>query len=73
MCIRDRFSLYLQNEGVPCHKTLQLFKFLFPLQDMKKPALQNKLFGVLRMAFRARKVVGSFEKRTQGLFYFYGE
>ena len=30
---------------------------------MKRPALQNKRVGVLRMAFRAGKVFGSFEKR----------
>ena len=34
---------------------------------MKRPALQNKRVGVLRMAFGARKVFGSFEKRTPGL------
>ena len=31
---------------------------------MKRLALQNKQFGVLRMAFRARKVFGTFEKRV---------
>ena len=35
---------------------------------MKRTALQNKRVGVLRMAFRARKVFGCFEKRTPGLF-----
>ena len=40
------------------------FYLLFPLQLIKRPALQNKRVGVLRMAFRARKVFGSFEKRT---------
>ena len=34
---------------------------------MKRPALQTKRVGVLRIAFRARKVFGSFEKRTPGL------
>ena len=43
---------------------MQLFLFLFPFQHMKRPALQNKLVGVLRMAFRARKVFGTFEKRA---------
>ena len=38
--------------------------FLFPLQHMKRPALQNTQVGVLRMAFRARKVYGTFEKRA---------
>jgi len=33
---------------------------------MKRLALQNKRVGVLRMAFRARKVFGTFEKRAPG-------
>ena len=43
---------------------MQLFLFLFPLQHMKRPALHNKQVGVLRMAFRARKVFGTFVKRA---------
>ena len=43
--------------------TLQLFLFLFPLQHMKRPPLQNKQAGVLRMASRARK---AFKKRAPG-------
>ena len=35
---------------------------------MKKPALQNKDVGVLGMAFRARKVFGTVEKRALALF-----
>ena len=62
-----QFSLYLQNKGVSRHETLQLFLFLFPLQHMKRPALQNKQVVVLRPAFRARKVLGTFEKRVPGL------
>ena len=58
------FSLYLQTQGVSRHETLQLFLFLFPLQHMKRPALQNKQIVILRMAFRARKVIGTFEKRA---------
>ena len=34
---------------------------------MKRLALQNKQVVVLRMAFRARKVLGTFEKRATGL------
>ena len=33
---------------------------------MKRPALQNKRVRVLRMAFRALRVFGTFEKRTPG-------
>ena len=61
-----QFSLYLQNEGVSRHETLQLFSFLLLLQHIKRPALQNKQVVVLRLAFRARKVVGTFEKRAPG-------
>ena len=51
-----QFSLYLQSEGFSRHRTLQLISFLFPLQQMKRPALQNKRAGVLRMAHRALNV-----------------
>jgi len=33
---------------------------------MKKPALQNERFGILRTAFRARKVFGTFETQAKG-------
>ena len=33
---------------------------------MKRPALQNKRVGILQMAFRARKVSGTFEKQAPG-------
>jgi len=46
------------------HETLQLLWFLSPSQHIKRPALQKKRVGVLRMAFRNRKVFGTFEKRT---------
>ena len=46
---------------------MKLFLFLFALQNMKRPASQNKRVGVLRMAFRSRKVFGTFEKRAPGL------
>jgi len=59
--------LYLQNEGVSRHETLQLSLLLFSLQHIKRPALQNKQVVVLRVAFRARKVIGTFEKRAPGL------
>ena len=61
---RAHFPLHLQNEGVSRLETLQLFLFLFSLQHMKRSALQNKQVGGLRMAFRARKGFGTFEKRA---------
>ena len=33
---------------------------------MKRSALKNKRIGVWRMAFRAQKVFGTFEKRAPG-------
>ena len=33
---------------------------------MKRPALRNKQVALLRMAFRARKVLGIFEKQGPG-------
>ena len=41
--------------------------FLFPLQHMKRSALQNKQVVILRMSFRARKVLRTFEKRAPSL------
>ena len=35
---------------------------------MKRPALKNKQVVVLRMAFRARKALGTFEKRAAGTY-----
>ena len=62
-----QFSLYLQNEGASRHETFPLSLFLFPLQHFKRSALQNKQVMILRMAFRARKVLGTFEKRAPGI------
>ena len=39
---------------------------------MKRPALQNKQVVLLRMAFRARKVLGYFEKRALGYWVYRG-
>ena len=46
------------------HETLQLL--LFSLQHIKGSALRNKRVGVLQMAFRTRKVFGTFEKLAPG-------
>ena len=48
------------------NEPLQLFSFVFPLQHIKRPALQNKRVEVLRMVFRARIVFGTFEKGALG-------
>ena len=64
--LRVKILLYLHYEGVSRHETLQWFSFLFPLQQMKRAALQNKRVGVLRMAFRVQKGFGTFGKRAPG-------
>ena len=46
-------------------KRRSYFNF-YSLYNMKRPALQNKRVRVLRLAFRARKVLGYFKKRTPG-------
>ena len=45
---------------------MKLFSFLFALQNMKRPASQNKRVRVLRMAFRPQKVFRTFEKSVPG-------
>ena len=51
---------YLQRKGVSRQETLQLFQYLFPLEHMKRTALQNNGVAVSRMAFWARKVLETF-------------
>ena len=45
-----------------CFEARNFFLFLFRLQYMKRLASQNKWVRVLLMAFRTRKVFGTFEK-----------
>ena len=44
------------------------FKFflLLPLKHVKRSAFQSKRLAVSQIAFRARKVIGTFEKRAPG-------
>ena len=44
-------------------ETLQSLLFLFPLQHMKRPALQNKQVVILRMAFRDFRETGPWSGR----------
>ena len=57
----SQFPLYLKNGKDLSRQTLQLFFFF-----VKRSALQNKRLAVSQMAFRARKVFGTFEKRAPG-------
>ena len=65
MALKLRFSKVPKLFG--WHNSLCIFKtnVLFPLQHMKRQALQKKQVRVLRMAFRARKVLGSFSRNAR--------
>ena len=61
------YSLYLQlrRGRLEARKFADILLFIpFTTKLMKRPALQNKRVAVLRMAFRARKVFETFEKRA---------
>ena len=45
---------------------MQLFFIFIPFATYERPALQNKQVVVLRMTFRDRKVLGTFEKWAPG-------
>ena len=62
-----QFPLYLKNGEDLSRQTLQSFFLLLPLKHVKTSAFQSKRLAVSQMAFRARKVIGAFEKRVPGL------
>ena len=45
-------------------KLCSYFNFCFPLQHMRRPVLQNKRVGDLKMAFRTRNVFETFKERV---------
>lgn len=47
-------------------RNFKIIYFSILLAHKKRPALHNKRVGVLRMAFRIRKVFGTFDKRAPG-------
>ena len=65
-CISGDIILFVSSKLRRLEARNFAFLVLFSLQHMKRPALQNKQVGVLRMAFRERKVFGTFEKRAPG-------
>ena len=48
-------------------RNIAVILIFIPFTTYKRSALQNKQVGVLRMAFRTRKVSGTFDKRASGL------
>ena len=63
----SQFRLYLKNGEDLSRQTSQSFFFLSPWKQVKRSAFQNKRLAVSQMAFRTRKVFGTFEKRASGL------
>ena len=62
----SQFPLYLKDGGDLSRQTSQYFFFLLPWTHVKRSASQNKRLAVLQIAFRARKVIGTFEKQAPG-------
>ena len=62
----SQFPLYLKNREDLRRQTSQLFFFLLSWKLNKRSAFQNKRLAVSQMAFRARKVFGTFEKQAPG-------
>ena len=60
----SQFGLYLKNGEDLSRQTSQSFFFLSLWKYVKRSAFQNKRLTVSQMAFRARKVFGTFEKRA---------
>ena len=61
-----QFPLYLKNGEDLSRQTSQSFFFYLPWKHVKRSAFQNKRLAVSQIAFRARKVFGTFEKRAPG-------
>ena len=61
------FPLYLRNAEVLSLQTSQSSWFFLYYKHVKRSAFQNKRIAVWQLAFRARKVLGTFEKRAPGI------
>ena len=67
----SQFPLYLKNGKDLSHQTSQSFFFLLPLKHVERLTFQNERLAVSQMAFRARKVFGTFEKQAPGQSYLF--
>ena len=61
-----QFPLYLRNAEVLILQTSQSSLFFLHQKHVKASAFQNKHIAVWRLAFRARKVLGTLEKQAPG-------
>ena len=59
----SQFPLYLKNGVDLSRQTSQSVCFLLPWKHLKRSAFLNKRLAGSQMAFRSRKVFGTFEKR----------
>ena len=62
----SQLPLYLKNGEDLSRQTSQSLFFLLPWKHFKRSAFQIKRLALSQMAFRARKVFGTFEKRPPG-------
>ena len=62
----DTVLFVSSKRGCLAARNFALILILFPLLQMKRLALQNEWVEVLRIALRAQKVFGTFEKRAPG-------
>ena len=62
-----KFPIYLRDAKVLSHQTSQCSWFFWHVKHAKRSALPNKWIAVWQLAFRARKVLGTFEKQAPGL------
>ena len=63
---RITLSIFVLKQMCLYPIAIHCFKCRIMKQHMKRPALQNWRFRVLHMAFRLRKVFGTFEKQATG-------
>ena len=62
----SRFPLYLKNGEDLSRQTSQSVYFLLSSKHVKRSAFLNKRMVGSQMAFRAQKVVGTFDKQAPG-------
>ena len=62
----SRFPLYLKNGEDLSRQTSQSLYFLLSSKHVKRSAFLNKRLVGSQMPFRARKVVGTFDKQAPG-------
>ena len=59
-----QFPLYLRSAEILKPSNFAVLLVFLTLKDVKRSAFQNKRIAVLQLAFGARKVFGTFEKRA---------